>query len=489
MTIRSRLFTGFLVLILIFSVDFFVNQRLSRQVITNTNYINNSESILRNSNLMHKLMIDMQSGYRGYLLTGQESFLDPYYRGLLSIPPILREQYLLCNSKIQKSKLDSIAANHGAWVRYANALIATKHDTLPEGTKKYSELFEKRVKTETGKKLNDAISVQFRSFDDFEYSIRQQRQEALQESIADTRNISLALTITSITLALISSFYIISLITGRISEMVTMAESISKGDFRLIHDDKNDELRKLSGSLNAMSHILEKNFKELRRKNKELDQFAYVVSHDLKAPLRGIDNILTWTEEDHAAEITPELKKNIDLIRGRAKRLENMINGLLDYARIGKEKKALQLVDVSLMLRELTEVLVPAGFTVKIENDLPLIVTEPLLLEQVFSNLISNAVKYNDKDHGEISISSVDKPRHYEFTVKDNGIGIQPEYFEKIFTIFQTLRERDAFESTGVGLAIVKKIIEEQKATINVESVFGQGAAFNFTWPKNPEPV
>ncbi len=487
MSIRAKLFTGFLILIGIFIVEFFVNQRLSGQVLRNTNYINNSETILRNSNRMHKFMIDMQSGYRGYLLTGQESFLEPYYWGLKSIPPILGEQYLLCSSKRQRNILDSIAKLHGMWVRYANSLITTKRDTLPDATKKYAELFERRVKTETGKKLNDAITMQFRLFDDNEYKVREQRQEALEGSITSTRNLSLVLTVVSITLALISSFYIVGLITRRISGMVKLAESISKGDFKLIHDNKNDELKKLSGSLNAMSNILDKNFRELRRKNRELDQFAYVVSHDLKAPLRGIDNILTWTEEDHAKDITPEIKKNIDLLRGRARRLENMINGLLDYARIGKEKKALQLVDVSLMLKELVELLVPENFVVKISGNMPLLITEALLLEQVFSNLISNAVKYNDKTTGEISISVEETPRVFEFTVKDNGIGIQSEYFDKIFAIFQTLRERDAFESTGVGLAIVKKIIEEQKTNITVESVFGQGAAFKFTWPKNPE--
>ncbi len=265
--------------------------------------------------------------------------------------------------------------------------------------------------------------------------------------------------------------------------MVKLAQEISKGNFKTIADDKNDELTKLSISLNTMSEILDRNFQDLTQKNNELDQFAYVVSHDLKAPLRGIDNITSWIEEDHSHDLTPELRKNLELIKGRARRLENMINGLLEYARIGKLKKDHETVNLKALLEELIEILVPPNFEVSIDGEMPVLKTVKVRIEQVFSNLISNAVKYNEKPVGKISISCKTLPNYYEFSVTDNGIGIQSQYFEKIFTIFQTLKERDAFESTGVGLAIVKRIIENKKATIDVESVPGEGTTFRFTWP------
>ena len=200
--------------------------------------------------------------------------------------------------------------------------------------------------------------------------------------------------------------------------------------------------------------------------------------------MRGIDNITTWIEEDHEEELSAGLKKNLDLIKGRTHRLENMINGLLDYARIGKVKKEPELVDIRTLLTELVDILVPNSAIVTL-GEMPVILTERLLIEQVFSNLISNAVKYNDKPRTEISITCRTIGKQYEFSVSDNGIGIQSEYFDKIFQIFQTLRERDAFESTGVGLAIVKRIIEEQKETIKVESQPGKGTTFIFTWHAN----
>lgn len=486
MTIRSKLLSGFLILIIIFVISFFVNQRLSREVIKNSAYINNSESVIRNSNQLHKYMIDMQSGYRGYLLTGQENFLQPYNEAVKIIPSLIRVQRALISSKSQNRRLDSILILHEAWVQYADSLITIRQDTLPEATAKYNDLFEKKVKTEVGKKLNDEIRSKFAAFDGYEYRRRQERREVLRESIEDTRRMNLMLTVFSIGLALISFIYITRIITRRISRMVSLAEEISKGNFKTIEDDQKDELTKLSASLNTMSSILDKNFNDLTRKNKELDQFAYVVSHDLKAPLRGIDNITTWIEEDYDKELTDGVKKNLEMIKGRAKRLENMINGLLDYARIGRVKKATESVNVAALLRELIELLVPSHFLITIKGDMPVLITEKILIEQVFSNLISNAVKYNNKAVGVITITCTSTGKqYYEFTVADNGIGIQAEYFEKIFTIFQTLQERDAFESTGVGLAIVKKIIDDKGASITVRSEMDKETRFIFTWPKN----
>jgi signal transduction histidine kinase len=484
MTIRLQLFIGFSILILIFVIDFFVNQRLSREVIINTNYVSNSEAVIRNSNVLHKNSIDMQSGFRGFLLTEQESFLDTYTEGVAVYPQLLREQRALITSEIQQRRLDSIEALQYKWIDYASALISAKRDTLPEASAKYKELFEQKLKKEVGKKYNDQIKTIFSHFDSYEYQVRQYRRKMLQNSIERTRSITISLTILSIALAIISSLYFIRNITGRISKMVALADKIAKGDFRQIEDKKNDELKKLSESLNSMSRILDKNIQELLVKNKELDQFAYVVSHDLKAPLRGIANITSWLEEDHAEELTPAVKQNLELIKGRTRRLENMINGLLEYARIGKGKKELLEVDVRQLLNEITEELVPAGFITELKGDLPVFTTEKLYLEQVFANLISNAVKYNNKAQGKIVIEGTDKGDHYQFSVSDNGTGIQQEYFEKIFLIFQTLRERDAFESTGVGLAIVKKIIDDHQQKIWVESKYGHGATFTFTWPK-----
>lgn len=490
MSIRLQLFMGFSILIMIFIITFFVNQRLSNEVIKNTTYISNSEAVIRNSNVIHKEMIEMQSGFRGFLLTGQEVFLQSYYDGINTVPPLIEEQYAILSSGLQKERLDSIVFLHKRWVNYANSLIATKLDTLPEATVKYRELFETKLRMEVGKKMNDNIHRIFLYFDNYEYQVRKDRREALQASLKNTSIITFTLTLVSVIIALVAGIYFTRTITNRISKMVNLAEHISKGNFKRVDDKKRDELNKLSVSLNDMSETLEKNFNELTKKNSELDQFAYVVSHDLKAPLRGIANIISWIEEDHEQDLTPEVKHNLVLIKGRTTRLENMINGLLEYAKVGKIKKGREAVDIARLILETTELLVPKHFKVKLDGIMPVIVTEKLHIEQVFSNLISNAVKYNHSREPFIAISSKELPHVYEFTVSDNGQGIQNDYFDKIFIIFQTLQERDAFESTGVGLAIVKKIIDDYNGTINVRSEPGKGTAFVFTWPKiNNRPI
>lgn len=470
-------------MILILAINFFVNQSLSKEVKKNIKYLNDSETILRNSDLLNKSMIDMQSGFRGFLLTGQEVFLTSYNDGLKIVPPLFLEQRSKVSSQRQKKRLDSIYSLHGKWVTYANDLISNRKDMRPEAVFKYQELFETKLKKEVGKKLNDDIRQHFAAFDSHEYSLRKLRRDMLEHSLIRTGNINFILTLCSLTLAIIASFYIVRIITNRISKMVNLAQEISKGNFKTIDDMEHDELRKLSESLNTMSLTLDKNFKELTLKNKELDQFAYIVSHDLKAPLRGIINITKWMEEDHSENMDPEIEKHLELIKGRAFRLENMINGLLEYARIGRVKKNLEDVNVENLIVDLIDFLIPRTFEVELKGDFPQLKTEKLRLEQVFSNIISNAVKYSDKVNGKIIISSKQAGDFYEFSVFDNGPGIQEEYFEKIFMIFQTLRERDAFESTGVGLAIVKKIIDDQKATIYVESEIGKGTTFIFTWP------
>lgn len=225
---------------------------------------------------------------------------------------------------------------------------------------------------------------------------------------------------------------------------------------------------------------------DLERINAELDQFAYVVSHDLKSPLRAINNLSEWIEEDIGHMLEGETKDQFRLLRGRVHRMENLINGILSYSRAGRIKT----VKEKFLIRSLVDELCESFSTKKplsfrIEGDAGMeIEAERIALTQILQNLVSNGIKYNDKDEIKITIGWKDLGSHLEFYVGDNGPGISPEFHERIFVIFQTLQARDEVESTGVGLAIVKKILDEKHSKIRIETVMGEGATFLFTWPK-----
>jgi PAS domain S-box-containing protein len=227
----------------------------------------------------------------------------------------------------------------------------------------------------------------------------------------------------------------------------------------------------------------------LETSNRELDQFAYVASHDLKAPLRGISNISTWIEEDLEGVVSAEVKEHLELLRGRVHRMEGLIEGILQYSRAGRMKERAVRVDTAELVEEVVELIAPPeGVRVEVAGGMPVVHTERLPLQQVFMNLIGNAVKYARGDAPLVRVESRESEGGMcEFAVIDNGPGIAPEYHERIFGIFQMLEARDKVEGTGIGLSIVKKLVESRGGRVWVESEEGAGSTFRFLWPQAHE--
>lgn len=241
---------------------------------------------------------------------------------------------------------------------------------------------------------------------------------------------------------------------------------------RRLIEEKAEELTQLTRALEAS--------------NRELDQFAYVASHDLKAPLRGIANLSQWIEEDVGAAISEEAREHLELLRGRVHRMEGLIEGILQYSRAGRVREKPEPMDLGALLEDVLDLLAPPEeVTVEIAPDLPTLTSERLPLQQVFLNLIGNAVKYSREEGARVSVGASDAGQWHEFVVSDNGPGIAPEYHDRIFGIFQTLEARDKVEGTGIGLSLVKKIVETRGGRVWVESEPGAGAAFHFLWPKH----
>ena len=227
---------------------------------------------------------------------------------------------------------------------------------------------------------------------------------------------------------------------------------------------------------------------DLTAANQDLKDFAYIVSHDLKAPLRGIASLADWLRQDYASRLDEEGQEMLQLLGGRVRRMNDLIDGVLQYSRVGRLREAKEPVDLNTVVLEAIDVIAPPeGIQIAIETELPTVWVGGKRLQQVFQNLISNAVKYMGQPEGEIRVGHIPLEDEWQFYVVDTGLGIEAQYFEKVFQIFQTLTPRDRAESTGVGLAIVKKIVELYGGRIWLTSKIGQGSTFFFTLPKNAE--
>lgn len=238
-----------------------------------------------------------------------------------------------------------------------------------------------------------------------------------------------------------------------------------------------DELRKVE---EERLRVIE----DLNFANRELKDFAYIVSHDLKAPLRAIGSLTNWLWEDYGDKLGEEGKEQLDLLSERVKRMDALINGILSYSRAGTINEDKSEVDLNDTLREVIETIVPPeGISVSLSERLPRINCEKTRIFQVFQNLVSNGIKYMDKPEGEIKIGYSEDQGNMVFSVSDNGPGIEEKYFKKIFTIFQTLNPRDDVEGTGVGLSLVKKIVEMYDGKVWIASEQGKGSTFYFSLP------
>ncbi len=242
--------------------------------------------------------------------------------------------------------------------------------------------------------------------------------------------------------------------------------------------------------LKELNEELEKRAKELAASNQELEQFAYVASHDLQEPLRMVTSFLTQIEKKYYDQLDEKGKTYIQFAVDGAKRMRQMILDLLEYSRAGRNVAETEDVDLNILVKEIIGLHQKQVEETKARisiNQLPILSVSKTPLRQVFQNLISNSLKYiqlNQELIPEISISAKDTGNNWQFEIKDNGIGIDPQFFDKIFVIFQRLHDKTEYSGTGIGLAITKKIIENLDGKIWINSQPGKGSSFFFTIPK-----
>lgn len=262
-------------------------------------------------------------------------------------------------------------------------------------------------------------------------------------------------------------------VTGINSELSRTQRALSKEKIRL----------------NAALAELEDRQRELEHRNSELDQFAHVVSHDLKAPLRSIASYALWLEEELGGAASAEARQYLNRVRDRAQHMAGMIQGILDYARAGREEQEPEPVDTGALVAEMLSWLcTDEEWVVEVQPELPTLFTTRIHFEQVLLNLVSNAFRYGRPPHGtpRLCIGAREAGDLYEFSVADNGPGIPERLRERVWTLFFSAQPAAGADSSGVGLAVVKKLVETHGGTVWMQSELDQGTTFFFTWPKHP---
>jgi len=464
-----------------------------RQLSRYTALVEHSYDVLQQTDDVRIAIRDAQTGMRSYLLVGDTFYLDLYQRNALMMQrKAVALQHLVADERHQTMLADTLRQ-------------------LIEGQEQELELFKSYTPSpEVAQALLLREQQPLRTFKGVVLRLRQYEERLLQ-SRNQRQQLFQRLAPLAISLSAVLAIAMVLWLFSRISEELRanehlrleltrnnqdtarrikgiehLAQQVVRGDYKVkIQDDGADRLGSLARLLNQMTQALDDAFGTLEKRNQELDQFAYVASHDLKAPLRGLGSIVKWIEDERADELSPALRTYLDQMKGRLARLEDLINGLLAYARASRAEHPTELVSMAQLARDVADLVVPPDFALELAPGLPTFQTDRLSLQQVFTNLFSNAVKYHGAGSpGHLRLSCRDAGRHYEFRVQDNGPGIAPEHHERIFRLFQTLRDRHTAESTGIGLSIVKRLIDDRKGSIHVESALGQGATFVFTWPK-----
>jgi len=321
----------------------------------------------------------------------------------------------------------------------------------------------------------------------------------MTRGLMDTVLMDLVIGLVLVAVFVAASFYVSSPVSNALQELQRFVKRVAAGESRGEQldsdlsevDQVSKELNSLIAGVQEARAKLSRAQRELKAAQKEMDEYTYVISHDLKEPLRGIEAFSKFLADGYRSKLDEEGRHQIDVIRQSALRMQRLISDLLKFSRLSQQKNPMTAIGLNSMLMHVRLNLQYALDAKKVDlrvDKLPTVVCDATAMTEVFHNLISNAIKYNDKPHPVVEVGYGEKANpethqaEYEFHVRDNGLGIKKEYFDKIFQIFQRL-QRDE-EGTGIGLTIVKRVVEWHGGRIWLESEEGKGTTFYFTLPK-----
>jgi signal transduction histidine kinase len=430
-----------------------------------TEQVAQSRLILQKLEKVVSSVKDAETGQRGYLLTGQESYLEPYRVTVKTIARQIEEiNTLTATDPYQQQQL-----------RILQPLIAQKLAEL----KKTIDL---RKTQDFNTALSVVLSNQGQEIMDQIRNTIEQMQDAKNEQLKNrlktreqTVNRSQLIFLSGIILNLFA-FYLVY----RAIQRETRERQQAEASLKQLNEELEARVQERTAKLKEANV-------NLVHSNRELEQFAYVASHDLQEPLRAVNSYAQLITRKYQGNLDAKADKYLGYIMEGATRMQQLINDLLEFSRVGTRGKPLKPTDCEAVLRQVLDnlkVAIAENYALVTHDPLPTIIGDEIHLIQLLQNLIGNAIKFRNEEPPQVHISAREQENEWLFEVRDNGIGLESEYFERIFTIFQRLHSKSEYPGTGIGLAVCKKIVERHGGRIWVESEIGAGTTFYFTTPR-----
>lgn len=422
------------------------------------------------------LLVDAETGMRGYALSGNPVFTEPYDRATAALPAELEHLRRIAPEESRRSvdELERMAAACTSYHTHNRTLIQSgRRDEAIDNTSR-----------QIGKRLMDRFR---RRMDQFLAEQRQWEADRRAASRRSARHLIAAVIggcIAEIGLAIALALFFTRSISRRLQIVVENTARLERGEPLIFQEEGGDEIAQLDQRFHEMATALDTSKAELQAANRDLESFSYSVSHDLRAPLRAISGYSAILQEEHADRLDEEGVRFLSTIRHEAQRMGTLIDELLSFSRLNKKPVNKCEFDISVLARDTFRRLDGDRSLQLLIGDLPTAYGDPLLIGQVIENLLSNAIKFSlGRDGSTIEVGGETSDREAVFWVRDRGVGFDPRYASKLFGVFQRLHPNEEFEGTGVGLAIVARIIQRHGGRVWAEGALDEGACFYFTLP------